>query len=1012
MKYKKTVLLLCAAALSITAFSQPTNAVTDPEKKYKEAKELFVKEQFALAYPLLKELKQQYPDNTVSDHTYINDDVNYYYIACELKLQQPIGEQEAKQYIEVVANEPRRQLMSYQLARFYFVKENFSDALTFYERAGLDNLSNEEIADAKFEKAYCYFNLKQFAEAKPLFDEIHQLPSNKYYIPANYYFGFISYYDKQYDAALRSFKLVETYDEYKGVVPYYIAEIYYFQGKKDLALSYGESVLSRGGTLFYQKEMNLLIGQLYFEKKNYRKALPLLEAYVNSSEKVDKEILYELSYCYYENNQLEKAIDGFKQLSNEKDSLGQNSMYLLGDAYLRIGQKANARNAFQYCAYNSSNARQQQISRFIYAKLSYELGYQDIALNEMKKYLKDYPGSDYDTEAKEILVSLLANTNNFSDALALYESFNTPTPAMKKVYPRILFGRAVEYINDQQLQRADELMTKVLADPNAGAIVPYANFWKGEIAYRMNDYDAAIRYLSSYLQSGAVAQGEANPAAAKYDLGYSWLKKENYSKALGFFEQITKTVSPTSPSLEQDAYVRSADCYFMAKNFTTANAMYDNILNSALPQSDYALFQKSMIAGVRSSSEKIKVLNDLTRKYPQSSMVADVNMEIANTYMADEKFADAIPYLKAIIASKDAGGLMAQAYLKLGLSYYNIDKNKEALDNYQVLIQKYPQSPEADEALDNIKNIYVEEGRPNEYVELMRRSGKAISVSEADSLIYTAASIKYNNNDCTAAINGFKNYISQYPDGAYALEANYFISDCYSKNKDWQNAVIGYGYVAGKGLSRFFEKATLEAASINYFELKNYIEAKKYFESLRAGAVNQDNQLEALRGLIRCYYQLKDYTQANDAAKELLLKKGISTDDKAIGFLVLGKSQQINNDCAGAVISFKSCAAISKSAWGAEARYEIANCQFKMNSLTAAEKSALAVIKETGSYDMWVTKSYILLGDIFMAQKDYFNAKATYESVAKNSTNTELKNEAQQKLDKAIAEEKVNAKIN
>ena len=177
------------------------------------------------------------------------------------------------------------------------------------------------------------------------------------------------------------------------------------------------------------------------------------------------------------------------------------------------------------------------------------------------------------------------------------------------------------------------------------------------------------------------------------------------------------------------------------------------------------------------------------------------------------------------------------------------------------------------------------------------------------------------------------------------------------------------------------------------------------------GAVNQDNQLEALRGLVRCYYQLKDYAQANEAAKQLLARKGISTDDKSISFLVLGKSQQVNNDYSGAIASFKSCAAINKSAWGAEARYEIADCQFSLHNLTAAEKAAQAAIRETGSYDYWVTKSYILLGDIFMEQKDYFNAKATYESVALNSTIPELKTQAQQKLDKAKEEEKATSKI-
>ena len=206
------------------------------------------------------------------------------------------------------------------------------------------------------------------------------------------------------------------------MVPYYIAQIYYFQGNKDEALRYGESKLYQND-IYYRKELNLLMGQIYFEKKQFAKALPLLEAYVKSSDKVSKEIMYELSYCYYDANQVEKAIEGFKQLSNEKDSFGQNSMYLLGDLYLRTGQKENARNAFLYSADNSSNRKQQEISRFNYAKLSYELGYQDVALNSMNKFLDLYPTSAYANEAKEIIINLLANTNNYTDALVFVSIF-------------------------------------------------------------------------------------------------------------------------------------------------------------------------------------------------------------------------------------------------------------------------------------------------------------------------------------------------------------------------------------------------------------------------------------------------------------------------------------------------------------------------------------------------------------------------------------------------------------
>ena len=1005
----RLLLPIAFVLLSASCFSQPNYNVTDPEKNFKEAKEFFIKGEYSLAYPLLKPLLDKYPENTQSSHAYLNQDIRYYYIVCGLKLNQEIAETEAKRFVDAANNEPRQQMMSFHLARYYFTRNDYSRAVVYYERAGYDNLSNDEIADAKFELAYSYFNTDQFDKAKPLFNEIHQLPENKYYYDANYYYGFLSYRDKDFNEALTAFKKVASQPKYKGLVPYYIAQIYYFQGNKEEALRYGENALKESD-VSYRKDLNLLIGQIYFEKKQFQKALPLLEAYVNSSDKVSKEVMYELSYCYYDANQVDKAIEGFKQLSNEKDSLGQNSMYLLGDLYLRTNQKVNARNAFQYSADNNSNRLQQEISRFNYAKLSYELGYQDVALNSMNKFLDLYPTSVYANEAKEILINLLANTNSYADALAMYQSFDKPTPTMQRIYPKILFGRATELINDQQLNEADDLLTKIINDPNAGAVLPFANFWKGEIAYRLSRYDDAIKYMNAYLQSGGI-QGEANPTDAKYVLGYSYLQTENYAKALENFNQVASSVSSQSSNLMQDAYVRAADSYFMLKNYSTAKSMYQKVIDNALSQSDYALYQVALINGINNPTEKIKTFNTLIQRYPQSDLVAESYIQIANAYMLQEKFRDAIPYLNKVLELKSASGQFPKVYLKLGLANYNLNNNEEALKDYQKLISLYPQSPEADEALDNMKNIYVEMGRPNDYVDFVKKAGKVISVSEADSLTYAAAELKYSNNDCAGAISSFNNYLSNYPQGAHSLEANFYMAECYSKNKDWQNAVKGYEAVVNQGSSPFAERAAFAAARIYYFELQDYANSKIYFSKLRDFATTAENQLEALRGLVRSYYQTKDFTEANNTAKELLTKKGLSTDDKAIANLVLGKSLQTQNQCDEAIAAFKQVAAINKSAWGAEARYEIANCYFTLNQLSVAEKSALEVIKVTGSYDYWVAKSYILLGDIYLKQKDYFNAKATYKSVADNATIPELKKEAQDKLANATSEEQSNSKV-
>jgi tetratricopeptide (TPR) repeat protein len=993
---------------TLSCFCQPNFNVTDPEKNFKDAKEYFIKGDYSLAYPLLKPLVDKYPENTQSSHAYLNQDIEYYYIVCGLKLNQPIAEESAKRFVDAANNEPRQQMMGFHLARYYFVKNDFARAVVFYERAGYDNLSNDEIADAKFELAYSYFNVNQFDKAKPLFNEIHQLPSNKYYYDANYYYGFLSYRDKEYNEALSSFKKVEHIPKYQGLVPYYIAQLLYFQGKQDEALRYAEDALSQNN-VYYRKDLSLLTGQIYFEKKQFAKALPLLEAYVNSSDKVSREVMYELSYCYYDANQLDKAIEGFKQLSNEKDSLGQNSMYLLGDLYLRTNQKVNARNAFQYGADNNSNRFQQEVSRFNYAKLSFELGYNDVALSSINKFLDLYPASAYANEAKEILINLLTNTNNYAEALALYQSFDKPTPTMLRVYPKILFGRAVEYINEQKLNEADDLLTKIIRDPNAGTVLPFANFWKGEIAYRLARYDDAVKYMNAYLQYGGI-QGEANTTNARYVLGYSYLKTENYAKALENFRQVASSVSSGSSTLEQDAYVRAADSYFMQKNYSSAKSMYQNVINNGLSQSDYSLYQVALIEGINDPSGKIKTFNSLIQRYPQSDLAAESYLQIANTYMAQERFRDAIPYLNKVLEIKSASGQFPKVYLKLGLSNYNLNNNDEALKYYQQLISLYPQSAEADEAMDNIRNIYVEMGRPNDYVDFVKKSGKVISISEADSLTYAAAELKYSNNDCAGAIAAFDNYLSKYAQGAYALDANFYRSECYAKSKDWPNALKGYEVIVNQGSSPFAERAAFSAARIYYFELQDYANSKTYFTKLRELATTPENQLEALRGLTRSYYQTKDFTEANNTAKELLTKKGISTDDKAIANLVLGKSLQLNNQCDEAIAAFKQVTAINKSAWGAEARYEIANCYFTLNQLSTAEKSALEVIKVAG-VDYWVAKSYILLGDIYLKQKDYFNAKATFKSVADNSNIPELKKEAQEKLDQATSEEQVNSKV-
>ena len=127
--------------------------------------------------------------------------------------------------------------------------------------------------------------------------------------------------------------------------------------------------------------------------------------------------------------------------------------------------------------------------------------------------------------------------------------------------------------------------------------------------------------------------------------------------------------------------------------------------------------------------------------------------------------------------------------------------------------------------------------------------------------------------------------------------------------------------------------------------------------------------------------------------------------------MAIARSAQNDSQYESAITSYRTVANLSKAESGAEARYEIANCYYKLNKLTDAEKAAFEVIKKAGSYEMWVTKSYVLLGDIYFKQKDYFNAKATYKSVVDNAKIESMRQDAERKLKDVTAEEASGSKV-
>lgn len=1008
------VLIAISASLFFysSLFAQQTAVVSDPDLQFKQARELFQQGLYADAQPLLRKTIEEISYFKETNRQLVLQDAKYYYNICALKLDQPDAVDRAKKYLVLVSNNPRRQLTAFQLARYYFRQNKLNEAIPYYEQAGIDNLSNDEVAEAKFELGYCYFNLKDFKKAQPLFQAIKDI-HNKYYIPANYYNGFISYYNKNYADALKSFQRVSKEPKYDIIVPYYIAEIYYYQNKPDQLLSYAEPYLS-SGKLYYNNDLKHLVGQTYFEQKNYQKALPYLEEYNANADTLQKEDVYELAYSYYQTNQLDKAISGFKQLSGKDDSLGQNSMYLLGDCYLKTGQKAEARNAFAFCARSDYNPRQQEISRFNYGKLSYELGYQDAALSTLKQFTQDYPNSAYNAEARELLALLFMNTNDYKNALDVVNAIQDKTPEVQKAYQRITFGRAIQLINDGQIDQAKQLLNSSLQYTPDPQLQQLAYFWKGEIALRENKPDEAIANTNQYFTLGGTAPaalGEANIQTAHYNLGYSYLQKKSYAEALTQFQSAQNAFSANGQQIASDARLREADCYYMMKNYDKAQSLYDMAISSGQPGSDYALYQKGIISGVNGNdAQKVSLLQQLASKYPKSSFSNDADYQIASTYMTQENYSAAIPYLNKVIDQPNNPNA-PNAMLRLGLAYNSMNNKPEAIKAYQQVVTRFPNSPEAGEALQSLRSLYVSSGQPDAYLSFLKSTGHTVTSSTEDSVTYSAGESSFGNGQYPDAISQLNNYLVKFPQGRFNLKAHFYLAESYYNQKDYSHALDHYAAVLSAGTSPFTERSALQASSISFYQNKDYNKALYYFNQLKQSSTSKENTLTALRGILRCYYEMNAWPAVTASANDLLHYENISTDDKIVAYFYTGRAKQQLNDCDSAIINYQAVAQMTKSELGAEARYYIAECRFSQNDLKGAETAAFDVIKNTPSYDYWVADAYILLGRIFWKNKDYFNSKATLQSIVDHCKIPELVTKANDLLTQVKQEEQSQSKI-
>jgi len=943
--------------------------------------------------------------------------VRYYLYASILKLNSNGCIDSAKQIINTTSDPVYKERIAYALAHYYFEHNDLNEAITFYQMAGVHNLDNNEIIDEKFELAYCYFSTKQFDKSEPLLASIKELKEGKYYSAGNYYYGLLAYNENNYTDALQSFDRIKNLQQYKTIVPYYIAEIYYYTSERKKALNYSVELINSKEKLYYDNELHLLVAQCLFEEQRYGEAKTYFEYYEDHTDKIRKEDIYEMGYCYYRGNEWDNAISKFKLLSNTRDSLGQTSMYLLGDCYLKTGDKKSARNAFGLCAEMPFNPGQQEASMILHARLSYEMGYNDDAVTQLNNLLSSYPESKYKDEAKTMLSDLLIKTGSYATAFDHLMGVSDKNEQFNKVYQKVTYNYAIQLFQKGNINAADSFLTLSIAVPADNNYLAVGYFWKGELAYKMHHFPDVISFSQKFLNKNADKEGIAFlcPAAtaqhAYLNMGYASMEQNNFTEAQTYFNKAKQPLSEDINST-QVATTREADAVFMQKDYAKAIALYDAIIAEGGLDVDYAKFQKSKILGLQGKkTEKIALLQSLMNAVPYSKFSNGARYELALEYLEENKYDPAITILLPLTENIDARAFTTNAWMKIAFAYQQMNSPEKSIEAYKHLVLEYPSSDQVPAALDAIKSIYIDLGHPEVYNNFLRHNNMTLADSTAmDSTYYSAAESQFASSKWDKAKDAFNAYLHSYPKGIFTLKAHYYRGESNYQLKNYNDALADYDSVLRYPWNDFSENSALRAATISYNQNNNDA-ALGYFMKLRNSAMSPDKLKEAYKGLLKTNFNVKKYDEAIHYADTLITMPDVDDADMGSAMLYKAKSLQASNKTEDAMNVYRQLDNTKFGLSAAEARYLIAEIYYQQDKLKEAETSANNNIKQSAGYDYWIVKSYILLADILTKEKDYFNAKATLQSIVKNTKIQELKDEASRKLEKVKKAEKQHSKL-
>lgn len=969
----------CAVSLRVVA------QTTAPEHLFKEGKSLFEQKAYEAAEePLQKYLKQTKasPDNADFRMEAA------YMLACADYEQQSEQRMEALQgFLDAYPDSPYENRVQALMGAACFYEEDYEEALKHFQMAKLELLGNKERDDMTYRMAISYLQMDELSEAAAWL-EVLRTTSTRYEDDCSYYLAYIRYTQGRYEEALADFQALQDVPKYEALVPYYIAEIYLLNKEYGRAEQVAQSYRSRFADQPHAAEMQRIQGTVDYHNGRYMQAMKAFADYFEKTSDARRDARYMMGLSCYQCGVYSEVPVHLDGVTREADVLAQNAWLHTGLAYLQLAEKNKARLAFEQAATSDADRSIKEQAAFNYALCIHETAYSAFgeSVTVFEKFLNEFPQSPYADKVSSYLVDVYMTTRSYEAALQSIERIAQPTASILEAKQKILFQLGTQSFANAQFQQAIAYFDKSieLGKYNIQTKAD-AYYWRGESYYRLNRLDEAERNFKDY-QYLTPQRQHPMFALASYNLGYIDFRNKKYNAALEKFNFYVGKEKTGNPSLLADAYNRMGDCYLNSRRFDEATTYYTKAENLNTSAGDYAYYQLALVAGLQKDYDrKVALLNQLANKYPQSPYVVNSLYEKGRSFVQGGKSAQAISVFSELANKYPDSPVGRKAAAEIGLLYYQNEDYDKAIEAYKKVVEHYPGSEEARLAMRDLKSLYVDANRVDEFAALAAQMPDAIrfEATEQDSLTYIAAEKVYMKGEKASAKSSFERYLQSYPNGAFALNAHYYLAVMAKQNGEEEEVLAHTTELLKYPDTPYAEEALLMHGELLY-NRKQYAEAMADYKQLQARASTAERRQIGMMGVLRCASLLGDRTEIIHAATALLSESKLSPEWQEEARYCRGKAYLLEKAYEKAIADLQVLAKDTRTAYGAEAKYLVAQQLYEAGNYVESEKEVLDFIEKSTPHAYWLARAFVLLADVYVATDKPVDARQYLLSLQQN----------------------------